>query len=157
MKQKIIDLFQLTAPVTRSDIKKAYRRLAHQHHPDHFSDSTRRAEQSGIMSGITEAYQQLLHQLSENKGLSEPAPDSPDETDYGLYKQALEYYQTYFDTFFKVFSERKLIEVDEKEQCLQTARNLFSRLLLQYPDSDWSDDSRFRIDKIDRAIESLYK
>lgn len=150
-------MFGLTPPFKLSDVKKAYHRLVHENHPDHFQHTGTTRQQSLIMAEISSVYQSLLAQFSKDSNAGAPKTPGPKETPYTLYKEALDYYKEYFDTFFKMFSERTLYNPEEKEQCLQTARNLFSRLLSRYPDSEWSSDAEDKIEKIDRAIESLYK
>jgi DnaJ domain len=81
----------LTSDATLADVKKAYRKLARQHHPDRNN-----ADPGAIdrFRRITEAYEYLSAHLKDNahgNGHSRPAPTAPPRADVGMpggYSQA---------------------------------------------------------------------
>lgn len=74
----------LTSDATLADVKKAYRRLARQHHPDR-----NHADPGAIdrFRRITEAYEYLSAHLTDNahgNGRSRPGPAAPPRADVGM-------------------------------------------------------------------------
>jgi hypothetical protein len=74
----------LTSDATLADVKKAYRKLARQHHPDR-----NHADPGAIdrFRRITEAYEYLSARLKDNahgNGHSRPGPAAPPRTDAGV-------------------------------------------------------------------------
>jgi DnaJ domain len=74
----------LTSDATLADVKKAYRKLARQHHPDRNS-----ADPGAIdrFRRITEAYEYLSAHLKGNvhgNGHSRPSPAAPPRADVGM-------------------------------------------------------------------------
>ena len=74
----------LTSDANLADVKKAYRKLARQHHPD------RNTADPGAIDRfrrITEAYEYLSAHLKDNahgNGLSRPGPTAPPRADAGM-------------------------------------------------------------------------
>src|SRR4029077_8551565 len=74
----------LTSDATLSDVKKAYRELARQHHPD------RNNADAGAIDRfrrITEAYEYLSAHLKDDargNGHSKPGPTAPPRADAGM-------------------------------------------------------------------------
>ena len=74
----------LTSDATLADVKKAYRKLARQHHPDRNN-----ADPGSIdrFRRITEAYEYLSAHLKDNangNGHSRPGPPAPPRADVGM-------------------------------------------------------------------------
>ena len=74
----------LTSDATLADVKKAYRKLARQHHPDRNN-----ADPGAIdrFRRITEAYEYLSAHLKDNahgNGHSRPSPAAPPRADVGM-------------------------------------------------------------------------
>jgi hypothetical protein len=74
----------LTSDATLADVKKAYRKLARQHHPDRNN-----ADPAAIdrFRRITEAYEYLSARLKDNahgNGHSRPGPAAPPRADVGM-------------------------------------------------------------------------
>ena len=74
----------LTSDATLADVKKAYRKLTRQHHPDHNN-----ADPGAIdrFRRITEAYEYLSAHLKDNahaNGHSRPGPTAPPGPDVGM-------------------------------------------------------------------------
>jgi DnaJ domain len=74
----------LTSDATLADVKKAYRKLARQHHPDRNN-----ADPGAIdrFRRITEAYEYLSAHLKDNahgNGHSRPGPTAPPRADVGM-------------------------------------------------------------------------
>ena len=74
----------LTSDATLADVKKAYRRLARQHHPDRNN-----ADPGAIdrFRRITEAYEYLSAHLKDNahgNGHGRPSPAAPPRADVGM-------------------------------------------------------------------------
>ncbi|OHD14791.1 MAG: hypothetical protein A2086_13915 [Spirochaetes bacterium GWD1_27_9] len=157
---KYLKLFGLDYEASLNDIKKSYRILAKKNHPDRFIDEEQKKKQQKIMAQITEAYKTLLtnHNIlnqEKTKELFKKNIKNNINNDYTIYKKGLEYYNTYFDTFFKLFSKRTLINPQEKKDCLIKAKSFFEKLLQEFPDSVWISDSKDKLIKIEKAIKSL--
>jgi DnaJ domain len=81
----------LTPGATLADVKKAYRKLARQHHPDRNNADPRAIDR---FRRITEAYEYLSAHLKDNahgNGPSRPGPTGPPRADAGMpggYSQA---------------------------------------------------------------------
>jgi hypothetical protein len=134
-----------------SDIKKAYRILAKENHPDKFLTDDEKLRQSKIMADITEAYRYLI------KYYDEEIKKEINPGDYNIYKSGLSYYNKYFDTFFKLFSKRKLITQMEKVNCLLKAKSFFDKLIAFYPESIWIPDVKEKMKKIESSLKNLHQ
>ena len=74
----------LTPDATLADVKKAYRKLARQHHPDRNNADPRAIDR---FRRITEAYEHLSAHLKDNahgNGHSRPGPTAPPRADVGM-------------------------------------------------------------------------
>ena len=74
----------LTSDATLADVKKAYRKLARQHHPDRNNADPGAI---GRFRRITEAYEYLSAHLKDNahgNGHSRPGPAAPPRADVGM-------------------------------------------------------------------------
>ena len=72
----------LTSDATLADVKKAYRKLARQHHPDRNNADPGAI---GRFRRITEAYEYLSAHLKDNaNGRSRPGPAAPPRADVGM-------------------------------------------------------------------------
>jgi curved DNA-binding protein CbpA len=148
MIDQYLALFGLNSDAVLSDVKKAYRKLAKENHPDRFTDELLKIEQEKRMVVINEAYHFILNDFKEriNKGKSEPLKNKPKaETDYEIYKKGFDSYSRY----------NRAHRTEEKVKHLKQARNYFMRLLKEYPDSDWSDDAEEKLKVIGSIGESF--
>jgi hypothetical protein len=92
----------LTSNATLADVKKAYRKLARQHHPDRNN-----ADPGAInrFRRITEAYEYLSAHLKDNapgNGHSRPGPTAPPRADAGMpaeYTEAASHALTMLETW----------------------------------------------------------
>ncbi|MBN2545656.1 MAG: J domain-containing protein [Spirochaetes bacterium] len=160
MNDKYLKLFGLNNDSTLNDVKKAYRKLAKLHHPDHFNSEEDKKKQEKIMAGITDAYNKILSGLINSDSTESVLKSNIDkgsvkESDYMLYKKGLGFYKIYFDSFFKIFHQREVVTVKDKIDCLNKAKFYFDRLKIEYPASQWSFDAEEKLKKIDKAIEYL--
>ena len=74
----------LTSDATLAEVKKAYRKLARQHHPDRNNADPRAIDR---FRRITEAYEYLSAHLKDNahgNGHSRPGPTAPPRADVGM-------------------------------------------------------------------------
>jgi hypothetical protein len=74
----------LTSDATLAEVKRAYRRLARQHHPDRNNADPRAIDR---FRRITEAYEYLSAHLKDNangNGHIRPGPTAPPRTDVGV-------------------------------------------------------------------------
>ena len=74
----------LTSDATLADVRKAYRKLARQHHPDRNNADPRA---TGRFRRITEAYEYLsahLKDTANGSGHSRPGPTTPPRADVGM-------------------------------------------------------------------------
>ena len=160
MIDKYLKLFRLNSNATLNEIKKAYRKLAKQNHPDHYVDISKKQEQGIIMEKINGTYKIILKKFKEskNKLQTEQLIKKKDvENDYILYKKAIDYYNIYFHSFFQLFAKREVKTLQEKEASLIKARSYFMKVIQEYPKSDWVYDSREKLKKIDDTIKTLKK
>lgn len=158
MIDKYLKLFGLNNNSSLDKIKKSYRRLARQNHPDHFVDDNQKKKQEMIMEKINEGYKVIVKKYKETKNRirSGQSKNNPDiESDYMLYKKGTDYYNLYFHSFFQLFAKREVKTLQEKEASLIKARSYFTRIIQEYPKSGWVYDSREKLKKIEKTIESL--
>ncbi len=157
MIDKYLNLLGLDRNASLSDIKKSYRLSAKKNHPDKFKGADDKIKQAEIMADITEAYKYILKNLDEIPQYRQKQNSRKTQAnDYKLYKLGLTYYKKYFDTFFKFFSKRDLVNPEEKEICLNNAKLYFTRLLKDFPESAWALDAKDKIRKIDEALKILH-
>ena len=155
MIDKYLKLFGLNTNDKLDKIKKAYRKLAKQNHPDYYIDANQKMKQEKIMEKINEAYKVILNNFKESKNKMQTGQSikkSDLENDYTLYKKAVEYYNIYFHSFFQLFAKREVKSLQEKEDILIKARIYFMRIIQEYPKSDWVYDSQEKLKKIDKTI-----
>jgi outer membrane protein assembly factor BamD (BamD/ComL family) len=151
-------LLGLTFDATPADVKKAYRALAKENHPDRESDPARKRTREETMARINTAYKEITAWQKTHKNFPAPAGKAPSaEDDYSLYKQGVAFYDKYTGSIslkFKdmVYDMDKLLE---KKRDIERARECFARLLSDYPDSDWAYDSEERLNKINSAFANL--
>jgi len=155
MMNNYLKLLGLSPSATLEEIKKAYRKCVKQHHPDTVRNEEEKIQKTAVLTGITNAYQYIL--LNYDQSQTEGFSTKSEQGDYVLYKKGLYFYQLYFDTFFKVFSQRELITPETKQQCLQKARSFFVELIQQFPESIWVYDVTDKIKKIDTTLKTLQK
>jgi DnaJ-class molecular chaperone len=152
-------LFGLSSGATLEEVKNAYKRLAKNNHPDRFTDAEQKKKQELMMMKINEAYDLIVAGIenSEKKDHSVSARNDGEktETDYSLYKDGIEIYKKYFDSFFQLFSKRVLRTVGEKVTNLAKAKAIFIRLVREYPESDWISDTKDKLKNIEKALEYL--
>ena len=97
MNDRYLRLFGLNSDSTLDDVKKAYRKLAKQNHPDHYNDETDKKKQEILMSGITEAYKNIISGfIASGKavagGTESAARPVSKENDYTNNKKGMEFY-----------------------------------------------------------------
>ncbi len=161
MSDKYLKLFNITSDSTLTDIKKNYRILAKQNHPDSFINIDKKKKQEKIMAQITETYKSIISNFENLKNNNKPDTlkdnfkKSEIETDYTLYKKGIDYYKIYFDGFFQLFSKRILKTSTEKIENLIKSRYYFIKLLEKFPKSDWIFDTKEKLKKIEKVIENL--
>ena len=56
----------LTVGCSQSEVKKAYRRLAKENHPDRFSEPAKKRQQESRMAEINAAYEDILSKPVKN-------------------------------------------------------------------------------------------
>ncbi len=155
-----LKLLGLNHNASLSDFKKAYRRLAKENHPDRFLDEKDKKKHEIIMKKLNEAYKVIILNFKKIKSeikVDKSKGKSKIENDYVLYKKGIDCYNIYYNSFFEIFSKREVKTLQEKETILLKAKSYFEGLLLQFPKSDWVYDSRERINKINKTIETLNK
>jgi curved DNA-binding protein CbpA len=155
-----LKLFGLTPDAALSDVKKAYRRLAKENHPDRFIDDEQKKKQQKKMTEINEAYKIIVTNFKKiKKSLQNSNKNKLDDTN--LYKKGVEYFnkQYGFSNFFMEWSAKgtpiKILDqktLPELEDNLLKAKSYFMRVLLEYPDSDWAYDSEEKLKKIERLL-----
>lgn len=161
MFNKYLKLFNFTPDSTITEIKKTYRILAKQNHPDRFINIDIKKKQEKIMAQITEAYKSIISNFKNLKNniksdaLKDNFTKNEIETDYTLYKKGVDYYKNYFDGFFQLFSKRLLKTPQEKIDNLIKSKSYFIQLIEKFPNSDWVYDSKEKIKKIEKVIENL--
>jgi curved DNA-binding protein CbpA len=159
--EECLKLFGLGRDANLDDVKKAYRKLAKLHHPDRFDDGQKENKEKA-MAGINAAYRIIVSYFKNQKeksiaGTRKTGKGSVPENDYTLYKEGVRLYDLYFDSFFELFSKRKLKTAGEKLNNLLTAKSLFIRLLRDYPKSVWVFDSEKKLERIAKAVEVIEK
>ncbi len=162
MIDECLKLFNLKPDASLHDVKKAYRRLAKENHPDRFLNSLQKKNQEIKMAQINEAYRIIILNIDN------PAETCPSKTveeknsnidaDYILYKKGIGYFNIYNGNYSK--RENKILEFEletllEKKNILITAKTYFLKILLDFPESDWVFDSEDRIKKINWLINHL--
>src|SRR4030042_6622518 len=106
---KYLKLFGLNPDSTLSDVKKAYKKLAKNNHPDHFINDEQKKKQDKIMARINEAYKIIINNFAKIKNevipvnLKDKIKKNEIINDYTLYKNGVEYYNIYFHGFFQLF------------------------------------------------------
>ncbi len=164
MINEYIKLFCLTPGATLNDVKKTYRRLAGQNHPDHFTNHEQKKKQEKIMARINEAYKIIAAGFDDlkKKAKAKPAKDSmikkDSDRDAVLYKKGLEYFNKYYTKyhyFFTHFSASERHTADETEDNLAKAKSFFTKVLREYPESDWAFDSEEKLKKIEKMLARL--
>jgi curved DNA-binding protein CbpA len=142
-------LFNLKPGSALNDVKKTYRTLAKKNHPDRFPDGEQKKKQEDIMIIINEAYNQILLNCRSKAGNI----NQEKEDDYSLYKRGLDYYNKCYEGISKMAKH----DLKDREDTLNNARSCFTKVLKEYPDSDWGFDSEEKLRKIEKMIDSLEK
>ena len=99
----------LTSDATLADVKKAYRKLARQHHPDRNNADP---EATDRFRRITEAYEYLSAHLKDNargNGHTTPAPTAPPRADAGMpggYSEAASHARTLLEETWQAIRAR---------------------------------------------------
>ena len=92
MIDKHLKIFGLNTSATLNEVKRAYRKLAKQNHPDHFIDQEQKKKQEIIMEKINEAYKTIVSNYKGRKYKTkseESIKKSETENDYSLYKKGI--------------------------------------------------------------------
>jgi curved DNA-binding protein CbpA len=151
-------LFNLFADADLDDVKKAYRKLAKENHPDRFSDEAVKKKQEKKMAAINAAYEAILKDFKDRPDKGNNAKERPEkESDTDIYKRGVAYFNKYSGSIslrFKDFAY-DLESTLEKRKNIELARAIFRLLLQEYPDSDWSYDAEQRLERIDKNIHIL--
>ncbi len=155
MMEKYLKILGLNSNAALNDVKKAYRNLAKKNHPDRFVNAGQKKKQEEIMIKINEAYNRIIEYLKNNKnsliGRPETDVNSIIETDYSLYKKGLEYYEKCYEGISKMVKH----DLKDREENLKKAGFSFTKVIKEYPDSDWAFDSEEKLKKIEKLINSL--
>lgn len=161
MIEKYLKIFSLSNDSSLADIKKAYRRLARQNHPDRFTDGEQKKKQEKIMAEVNEAYKVIITDFKNNKNESKSEQNVIKQTglgnDYILYKKGLEYFNKYLGSNTEGYKDIMfdLETLIEKKNNIDASKSSFIRLLEEYPESDWAFDSKEKLKKIDKTIANL--
>ncbi len=150
MIEKYLKLFGLNPDAALSDVKKAYRMLAKKNHPDRFTDDEQKKDQELIMIRINEAYKKIIEYFKSKK--TEPISDQKQESDYELYKKGIGYFNKCYEGILVKMEKHDL---KEKENSLIKAGSYFSKVLEEYPESDWAFDSEIKLRKIEKMLSNL--
>lgn len=181
------EFFGLDVSASLDEVKKAYRSLAKKYHPDlhgEASGASKASEASGEkMTLVNEAYRVLRGEIAGRKTRPEPAaksappaaaknPEPAPDLDYKLYKKGVEFYELHygrFTNFFKHYAVERsgsepglgfegiLKEYAGEEKNLAKAKVCFEKLLRDFPDSDWAEDTQERLVKVERTLANVRK
>ena len=138
-----LKVLHLEPDASLSDVKKAYRKMAKENHPDRFTDTGQKKAQQQKMAEINEAYHSILAGFDTHK--EETPNEKAKESDYDIYKRGFDAYSRY----------NRAHLTREKVSQLKTARDCFIRLLNEYPESDWSSDAEEKLKIIGSIGESF--
>lgn len=159
MPDKYLKLLNLRPGASLNDVKKAYRQLAKENHPDLFTEENRKKKQEKIMVGLNEAYHAILDNFKDSNTSHWDNPDDKTrnksaEDDYSIYKTGVAYFNKYTGSITLKFKNNKLETETLKEKIcnIENARAYFTRVLQEYPDSDWAFDSEEKLKKIEKIL-----
>lgn len=170
--KNFISVLKPDASSTGDEVKKRYRELVKQNHPDLFPEDKRR-EQNLILMEINEAYLCIIGnnftariQDSGTAGSSENLPVKHKDPAYVYYKSAIEhlntgnyifnwsrYATTKFSYHFDVRKSSLLKTAREALEHYMTAYNSFMKVCTSYPGSVWVRDSADKLDQIEKMNE----
>lgn len=161
MIDRYLKLFHLSPDATLADVKKAYRALAKQNHPDRFTDDTLKKKQEKIMLLLNEAYRKIETELKNKTSAELPNEEkrkTGKENDTELYKEGVALFNRYSGSMSiknPQYTKFDRESIDEKRAHLKNAQSSFFRLLEEYPDSDWAYDASERLKKIEAILKHL--
>jgi len=146
-----------------AEVKKAYRTLAKNNHPDRFGNEDDKKRQVIIMQRINRAYKDVILRIGKKDAPSAVSitgnqdPAYP-KNDYEFFRKGLDYFYLYTGSY-STKGDRVLEFEPEvllnKKKILETANMYFRKVLELYPDSDWAGDSGERINKISKLISHI--
>ncbi len=167
-----IHILKPESTLTPEDVKKRYRELVKQNHPDLFPEDRRR-EQNLILMEINEAY---LSIIGSNDTFENRDPETVESTGslparhkdpaYVYYKSAVDhlnmgnyifnwsrYATTKYSYHFDVRKSSLLKTAREALEHYRTAYSSFMKVCTGYPGSVWAGDSSDRLDQIEKLNE----
>lgn len=154
-----LKLLGLKSDANLNDVKKAYRKLAKEHHPDRFTNEGQKKKQEKIMSRINEAYNVVIEGFDHPESAIKPKPEfSGNEAkkevknDYSWYKKGIEFFNKSYEGILEKMEQHNN---QDKEDNLRKAKASFEKILQEYPDSDWVYDSEEKIKKIDKMLKNI--
>lgn len=177
------ELFELSEKYTIEELKKAYRKLVKQHHPDLFKCNHQKKFQEVKMAQINEAFIRLKDQLtSHNENISPLMNNLKKNTMQLLAKDnSYYYYKKGFIFFTKAINKKYhkvgVIVSENSIKCfnieqfsdenikndyinsfklLRLADYYFSIVINDYPKSIWSNDAISKLKEIERFY-NLYQ
>ena len=139
-----LNLLGLDEDATFEDVKKAYRSLAKENHPDKFASDNDKERQKIKMAEINEAYQLIIKNIKKVEIKS----------DYEIYKTGIKYFEKCYEGLIVKMEDHK---THNKTNNLQKAKKYFEILLNKYPESDWVYDSEEKLKKINNMMANIDK
>ena len=146
MIEQYLELLGINHNSTLDDVKKAYRKLAKENHPDHFLDKKEKKLREMKMVQLNEAYSYIITNFKDIKLKSseDKVKEAKLETDYDIYKKGYDFYSKYC----------RANRTEEKIKNLKEAKAYFIQLIKEYPDSDWAYDAEEKLKNIGSIIDS---
>ncbi|OHD53601.1 MAG: hypothetical protein A2Y33_06675 [Spirochaetes bacterium GWF1_51_8] len=147
----------LSKECTLRDVKKAYRSLAKENHPDLAADPHTGQAREERMARINGAYREITAYLKANPQAHAEEKEKEADDDYTLYKRGVKLYDRYSGSIAAKFRniEMDIDKLLEKIRDIEAARECFTLLLKNYPGSDWAYDSEERLKKIELGFGNL--
>ena len=151
-----LEILGLKPGLSLDAVKAAYRLLAKANHPDCFDDPEKKKAQEKIMARINEAYQAVLADLKQDGDVAEAADsERAAEKDRILYQLGLHSLELCRHKTFGTFDRKNPEHFREMERNLAEAKTYFSKLIREFPESDWSFDSGEKLKELEKIRKSI--